>query len=121
PSPPAPHRTPSDRPMAKSWPFPLRGGNDQTTSRRSCATSGYASYSLVGNQIFHVADQHFIVRLRAPANVAFGVGVGWVLLTVVIPAGDAQFRAARESQRFCVAIEQLPIEIVPGDVEQNFR
>ena len=73
----------------------------------------------VREKIFDVPKQHFIKSLWAPADGLGGIWVGRVLVAVIKPGSKANSVASVQGLRLGIAVEQLPVEVVAGDVEKG--
>lgn len=68
---------------------------------------------------FDVADEHFFVRLFAPADSLSGVGIGGVIAAVVVDGGDCDGGVLGDHERLSGFVAELPVEVVAGDIKES--
>ena len=92
----------------------------QTTVDRSMGDVhplGNPHYHFSPSNVLRVADG--MARLLAEADLLRGIGIRRVVLRVVVTSVDLDPRPLRDRDRFLAAVARLPVEVVPGHVEED--
>ena len=72
---------------------------------------------LVGNDVFHVSEMHFVKRLFSPVHGGIRVRVGRIVLAIVVPSGVANGITTSHQRRLGIFVSKLPVKIVVGHTE----